>query len=220
VKDRGTPTPDPALESYVEGIEASLRTRRGVEHVLSPREFALARAWHEAGIPLATVLVAIDLAFDSDPSVSSLVLCRRRVEQLGTGASATGAAGGREAGRPTLPDLADRLAALKEQLQSLPARAVALPLQEVCDAADLVAVASRPNWSYLETRLRRIDDLVSAAALEALAPGELEGLRANAERAAARHRGHVDPAALQEAVERLVRQRARERLQLPRVGVF
>jgi hypothetical protein len=216
VKDRGTPTPDPALESYVEGIEASLRTRRGVEHVLSPREFALARAWHEAGIPLATVLVA----FDSDPSVSSLVLCRRRVEQLGTGASATGAAGGREAGRPTLPDLADRLAALKEQLQSLPARAVALPLQEVCDAADLVAVASRPNWSYLETRLRRIDDLVSAAALEALAPGELEGLRANAERAAARHRGHVDPAALQEAVERLVRQRARERLQLPRVGVF
>jgi hypothetical protein len=221
VKGRGTPTtPDPGLEGYLEGIEAGLRARRGVEHVLSPREFALARAWHEAGIPLATVLVAIDLAFDSDPSVSSLVRCRRRVEQLATGASPTGAAGDREAGRPDLPDLADRLAALREQLRNLPARAVALPLQEVAETADLVAVASRPNWAYLESRLRRIDDLVSAAAVEALGPGELERLRADAERAAGRHRGHVDSGALEEAKERLVRQRARERLQLPRVGVF
>jgi hypothetical protein len=220
VTHRGAPAPDPALGGYVEGIEAGLRARRGVEHVLSPREFALARAWYEAGIPLATVLVAIDLAFDSDPSVSSLVYCRRRVEQLATGASPTGAAGDREAGRPSLPDLAERLAALKEQLESLPARAFALPLQEVGETADLVAVSSRPNWPYLEGRLRRIDDLVSAAAVEALGSGELEGLRADAARAAERHRGRVDPAALEVAVERLVRQRARERLQLPRVGVF
>jgi hypothetical protein len=220
VRDRGTALPDPALEDYVEAIEASLRTRRGADHVLSPREFALARAWYEAGTPLATVLVAIDLAFDADPSVSSLVLCRRRVEQLATGASPTTATGEHEAGRPSLPDLEERLAALKEQLQSLPGRVAALPFQEVSETADLVAVSSRPNWPYLETRLRRIDDLVSAAAVEALGAGELESLRADAARAAARHRGRVDPAALEEAMERLVRQRARERLHLPRVGVF
>ena len=37
--------PDPALESYVAAIEGHLRARRGVEHILTPRDFALARAW-------------------------------------------------------------------------------------------------------------------------------------------------------------------------------
>jgi hypothetical protein len=176
VSDRGTPARERALEDYVAGIEAGLRARRGVEHVLSPREFALARGWYEARIPLATVLVAVDLAFDADPSVASLVVCRRRVEQLATGASTTGASADREAGRPSLPDLEERLVALKERLESLPGRAVALPLQEVSETADLVAVSSRPNWPYLESRLRRIDDLVSAAAVEALGPGELASM--------------------------------------------
>lgn len=210
---------DPALEAYVEGIEAALRARRGVDHVLSPREFALARGWFEAGIPLATVLVAVDLAFDSDPSVSSLAYCRRRVEQLASGAGARPPRE-QEAARPSLPELAERLQALRERLLELPARAAALPLHELAETSDLVAVASRPNWSYLEERLARVDDLVSTAALEALGPGELDALREDASRAAGRQKGRVDPRALEEAVERLVRQRARERLQLPRVGVF
>jgi len=210
---------DPALEAYVQGIEATLRARRGVDHVLSPREFVLARGWFEAGISLATVLVSIDLAFDSDPSVSSLSFCRRRVEQLAAGAGARPPRE-QEAARPSLPELAERLQALRERLLELPARAAALPLQELAETSDLVAVASRPNWSYLEVRLARIDDLVSAAALEALGPGELEALREEALHAAARQKGRVDPGALEEAVERLVRQRAREKLQLPRVAVF
>jgi hypothetical protein len=203
----------------VEGLEATFRARRGVDHVLSPREFALARGWFEAGISLATVLVAVDLAFDSDPSVSSLSFCRRRVEQLAAGAGAH-ALREQEAARPSLPDLAERLQALRGRLLELPARAAALPLQELAETSDLVAVASRPNWSYLEGRLARIDELVSAAALEALGQAELDALREEASRAADRQRGRVDPRALEEAVERLVRQRARERLQLPRVAVF
>lgn len=210
---------DPALEAYVESLEATLRARRGVDHVLSPREFALARGWFEAGIHLATVLVAIDLAFDSDPTMSSLSFCRRRVEQLAAGAGARPPRE-QEAGRPSLPELAERLQALRERLLELPARAAALPLQDLGETSDLVAVASRPNWSYLEERLARIDDLVSAAALEALGPGDLDAVREEAARAASRQKGRVDPRALEEAVERLVRQRARERLQLPRVAIF
>jgi len=213
------PGADPALEAYVEGIEATLRARRGIDHALSPREFALARGWFEAGIPLATVLVAVDLAFDSDPSVSSLSFCRRRVEQLATGGEARPPRA-QEAARPSLPELAERLQALRERLLELPARAAALPLQELAETGDLVAVASRPNWSYLETRLAKIDALVSAAALEALGPGELEAVREEASRSASRQKGRVDSRALEEAVERLVRQRAREKLQLPRVAVF
>jgi hypothetical protein len=211
---------DLALEAFAEAIEAHLRTRRGVDHVLSPREFALARDWHDAGVALATVLLAIDLAFDAEPSISSLAFCRRRVEQLAAG---TGGGGGApspyDPGLPNLPELGERLEELRSKLQELPPRAAALPLQEVEAVSDLVAVASRPNWKYLAERLGRIDALVSTAAIDALEEGDLGELRADANRAAERHRGRVGDRSLAEAVERLVRQRARERLQLPRVSL-
>ncbi|HEX6737411.1 MAG TPA: hypothetical protein VF310_03960, partial [Vicinamibacteria bacterium] len=70
------------LEAYVEAIEGHLRARRGVEHILSPRDFALARGWFQAGVPLATVLVGMDRAFEGEPTVSSLAYCRRFVEEL------------------------------------------------------------------------------------------------------------------------------------------
>ena len=87
---------DPALEAYVSAIEDHLRARRGVDHILSPRDFALARTWYEAGVPLATVLVGMDRAFEQKPNVSSLSFCRRRVEELA-------AAGPRPPSRPAPP---------------------------------------------------------------------------------------------------------------------
>lgn len=209
---------DPGLEAFVEAIEASLRSRRGREHVLSPRDFALARGWHEAGVALATVLVAIDAAFERDPHTASLALCRRRVEEL---AAATPRArlSARETERASLPEVAERLDALRERLEELPGRAAALPLAELAEVSDLVAVASRPNWDYLRERLRRIDELVAGAAVEALGPKDAAALREETERAAERHRGKVDERALAEAAEHLLRQRARETMRLPRVSI-
>jgi hypothetical protein len=207
------------LEAFVEAIEAALVARRGKEHVLSPRDFALARAWHQAGVSLATVLVAIDAAFERDPTTASLALCRRRVEELAAGATRAGGAAPRETERATLPEVAERLDALRERLEQLPGRVAALPLAELSEVSDLVAVASRPNWDYLRTRLRRIDELVAAASVEALSPAEAATLRGETARAAERHRGKVDTGALEEARERLLRQRAREVLRLPRVSI-
>jgi hypothetical protein len=207
---------DTALEAFVEAIEAALQARRGKEHVLSPRDFALARGFHEAGVSLATVLVAIDAAFDHDPQTASLAACRRRIEELAAPSAGRYA---REGERATLPEVAERLDSLRERLQQLPGRAVALPLSELAELADLVSVASRPNWDYLRERLRRLDGLVAAAAVEALAPDQAQALRDEAACAAERHRGRVDAGALAEAGERLFRQRARALLRLPRVGV-
>ena len=209
---------DGGLEAFVEAIEATLRARRGKEHVLSPRDFALARGWHEAGVPLATVLVAIDAAFERDPATASLASCRRRVEDLASGSVPAGGGPPRETERTSLPEVAERLVALRERLLELPGRAAALPLADLAEVSDLVAVASRPNWDYLRARLRRVDELVAGAAVEALSPAEAAALRGEAERAAERHRGKVDERALAEATERLLRQRARETLRLPRVG--
>ena len=210
------PARDQALEAFVEAIETAFRTRRGKEHVLAARDFALARGFYEAGVPLATVLVAIDAAFERDPQTASLALVRRRVEELappGSGRS------GRDSERSSLPEVAERLDGLRERLLELPGRAAALPLAELGELADLVAVSSRPNWDYLRERLRRLDDLVSTAAVDALSPEQQTALRAETERAAERQRGKVDEHALQEATARLYRLRARETLRLPRVGV-
>lgn len=211
------PARDAELEAFAAAIEEALRARRGREHVLSPRDFALARGWHEAGVSLATVLVAIDAAFERDPSTASLALCRRRVEELASSSSRAGAP--LETERATLPEVAERLDALRERLLELPGRAAALSLAELAEVSDLVAVASRPNWDYVRQKLRRIDGLVTDAAVDALPPEEAAALRQEASHAAGRHRGRVDEAALVDAEERLFRQRARESLRLPRVSV-
>lgn len=208
-------------QAYVEAIEGHLRARRGVDHILSPRDFALARSWHEAGVPLATVLVGMDRAFESAANVTSLAFCRRWVEELA-------AAGPRPELRPAPPpervplkEVEGLLATLLERLGSVkpPAgSAFEPPLRKIREVQDLISVASRPNWSYLREKLREIDDDVSDAVLQALAPSALQEFREEAARAIERHRGRVDDDALSDAMARYTLQRARERLGLPRVS--
>jgi hypothetical protein len=111
---------------------------------------------------------------------------------------------------------------LKEKLLSLPTKsrsAFELPLRRLEEIQDLVAVASRPNWEYVHSKLREIDEAVSSAALLALPAEEAEALRAEARKAGERHRGRVDPVSLEDAVARFAIQRARETLGLPRVSL-
>lgn len=210
---------DAELSAYVEAIESALRARRGRDHTLSPRDFALAKGWHEAEVPLATVLVGIDHAFESEPNASSLAFCRRRVEELAAGGPRRPSRSGLEVERASLPEVREMLAGLRERLLELPRKSFALPLQKLLDVQDLVAVAAKPNWEYLRGKLSEIDEEVSAAALEALPAEEAAVLQAEVDRTAARHRARVDASSLQHAVLRLRRQRAREILRLPRVSL-
>ena len=213
---------DPALEEYVSAIETHLRARRGVDHILSPRDFALARAWHQAGVPLVTVLVGMDRAFEQNGSVSSLAYCRKRVEELA-------AAGPRPESRPAPPaesiplsDVEALLVSLVDQLQKVrPAAGTSFepPLRKIREVQDLLAVASRPNWEYVRSKLREIDDDVSAAVLGAFSAEEIDEFRAEAARAIERHRGRVAEEALEDAKARFTLQRAREKLGLPRVSL-
>lgn len=72
---------DPAFVSYLEALERHLGARGGVERVLNPGEFALARSWFAAGVPLAAVLAGIDQAGQGGQPVS-LLYCRAQVEAL------------------------------------------------------------------------------------------------------------------------------------------
>lgn len=212
---------DPAIEEYVSAIETHLRARRGVEHILSPRDFALARSWHESGVPLATVLVGMDRAFEQSAAVSSLAYCRKRVEELA-------AAGPRPQSRPAPPaesvplsEVEALLTSLLAQLQKVRPPAGASfepPLGKIREVQDLLSVASRPNWEYVRSKLREIDDDVSAAVLGAFSAEQIEEFRAEAARAIERHRGRVADDALEDAKTRFTLQRAREKLGLPRVS--
>jgi hypothetical protein len=191
--------------------------------MLSPRDFALARAWHAAGVPLATVLVGMDRAFDSDRAVSSLAFCRRDVEELV-------ASGPRPQARPAagsesvrLNEVQEVLSVLLEGLNRLrpgPQACFEPPLGRAREVLDFITVAARPNWDYVRRKLQEIDDDVSAAVLQALSPEEAAAFREEAARAVERHRERVEPAALEDAMSRYLIQRARERLALPRVSLL
>jgi hypothetical protein len=209
------------LEAYTEAIEAHLRARRGKEHVLTPRDFALVKGWHKAGVPLATVLVGVDRALESEPSAASLSFCRRRVEELMNSGPRPQERTAPPNERVPVQELAEVLAVLLERLVALrpgPDACFEPPVGKVREMQDLLAVASRPNWEYLRAKLREIDDEVSAAALRALSDEERASFRAEAARSVERHRARVDDAALEDAVARYTLHRARERMGLPRVG--
>jgi hypothetical protein len=210
-----------AVEAYVQAIESHMRARRGLDHILSPRDFALARSWHAAGVPLATVLVGMDRAFETGANVTSLAYCRRWVEDL--------AAAGPPTVRPAPPpesiplhEVEGVLSTLLEQLGKIrPVKGLFFdaPVRKIREVQDLIAVASRPNWSYVRSKLREIDDEVSRAVLDALSEEDRAEFEQEATRAIERHKGRVDDAALRDAMKRFTLQRARERLGLPRVSL-
>jgi Arc/MetJ family transcription regulator len=214
---------DPRVEAYVDAIEEHLRARRGVDHILTPRDFGLARHWHQTGVPLATVLVGIDLAFEAAAEpVTSLAYCRRRVEELA-------ACGPRPGRRPAAPPESVSLVEVEAILDSLSERLVALrpgpdacfepPLRKIEEVRSLVAVAAKPNWDYLRRKLREIDEDVTDAVVRSLDREERAAYEAEARRAVERHRNRMDAEALADAMRRFIVHRARERLKLPRAGL-
>jgi hypothetical protein len=205
------------LEQYVEAIESHLRARRGVDHVLSPRDFALVRTWFNAGVSLATVLVGIDRAFDAGARVSSLAFCRRAIEELlASGPPPQQRSLPRVESAP-LPEVRSLLDQLLEGLLALRCPGFEPAVRRIRELNDLLSVATRPNWDYVRGKLREIDEEVSAAVMSALPADDIEALRAEARRAVDRHRGRVDEGALEDAMTRYFVYHARERLRLPRV---
>jgi len=206
----------PGLDAYVLAIERHLSRQRGTEHVLSPRDFALAKAWHAAALPLAAVLAGIDRAAERDAGVASLLRCQRLVEGLAAATPAAEPAAGAESAPE---DFSQRLEALQAAIAA--ARqpvAFEQAARRLAELLDLTAVAREPNWDYLLRKLEELDEIVDAAALEALEPREREALRADASSALRAQTLNGRAAALEDARLRYMKRRARERFALPRVA--
>jgi hypothetical protein len=75
-------------DSYFTEIEAHFAARRGTPFILSAKDWALMKKWHEEGIPLPIVIEAIDTVFEKNETsgrrkvISSLSYCRHAVKEL------------------------------------------------------------------------------------------------------------------------------------------
>lgn len=71
---------------YFTDIEAHFAARRGTPFVLSAKDWALMKEWHDGGIPLPVVIEAIDAVFDKQDAksrkVNGLRYCRHAVKEL------------------------------------------------------------------------------------------------------------------------------------------
>lgn len=195
---------DPLLEAYVVAVERQLGRHLGREHVLSPPDFQLARAWHSAGLPLATLLAGVDAAFSAGFGPRSLQACQRFVErnwraQL-AGQQPTGAAC---APREPLAELVARLDALVAE-----GRQAFAPCAR--EARALLAALGVPEHAR---RMEALRQAVASAARTALEPDQELAARREALRALRRHAGLPEPER-EAALERHVTRRALQRLGL------
>jgi len=77
-----------SANDYFLEIEAHFAARRGTPFILSAKDWALMRKWHEEEIPLPIVIEAIDSVFEKNETsgrrkvISSLSYCRHAVKEL------------------------------------------------------------------------------------------------------------------------------------------
>jgi len=199
------PPAHPALHAYVSSLEAALTRLRGRSVTLSPRDFALARGWFEAGIPVERVRDALERAQAEGQSPSALAYVRRQVE------ARPGRVGSRHSELPQDPEEGTAsLSDLRAALSRLP--------ESAADAfAGVRAFLERIGPAPSPEALRDLDDALGAAALTAVPEPELSRWRAEAARARTRQ-AHLSPAALDEAERRTLTRRARERWGVPYVS--
>jgi hypothetical protein len=73
-------------DEYFTDIEAHFAARRGTPFVLSAKDWALMKEWHDGGVPLPVVLEAIDAVFDKQETkgrkINGLRYCRHAVKEL------------------------------------------------------------------------------------------------------------------------------------------
>ena len=75
-------------DAYFLEIEAHFAARRGTPFILSAKDWALMKKWHDDAVPLPVVIEAIDTVFEKNETsgrrkiISSLSYCRHAVKEL------------------------------------------------------------------------------------------------------------------------------------------
>src|SRR5947209_15341303 len=77
-----------SADQYYREIETHFAMRRGTPFILSAKDWALMKKWHDEGVPLPVVIEAIDSVFEKNETsgrrkvISSLSYCRHAIKEL------------------------------------------------------------------------------------------------------------------------------------------
>ena len=200
-------------DPYFLEIESHFAARRGTPFILSAKDWALMKRWHDEGVPLAVVIEAIDTVFEKNESsgrrkvISSLSYCRHAVKELWEDRKNLYVAEG-EATPERAPD-----AILETLAQQLEASALGAPF--AARVRELAGVGSVPK---IEGRLLDLEREILDAAIAA-APSEIAAIRDKIA-AALGDTSRIDEKTLARTLEANLRRLVRERFGLPRLTLF
>lgn len=201
-------------EAYFQEIEAHFALRRGTPFILSAKDWALMRSWHEEGVPLPVVIEALDSVFEKNESsgrrkaISSLSYCRHAVKELWTERK-TLYVGGAEA----VPEVSPQLL-----LEELARRLEEGPLGAAAFGARVRALAAEGSVPRIEEKLLDLEgELLDA--VTAGAPEIVEALRKEI-LASLGDTSRLDASTRTRTEQANLRRLIRERFALPRLTLF
>jgi hypothetical protein len=193
-------------DAYFVEIEARFATRRGTPFILSAKDWALMKKWHDEGVPLPVVIEAIDAVFEKNETsgrrkvISSLSYCRHAVKELWD-ARRDLYVGGSDTTPEASPET--RLEELANRLQE----PFATRVRELAQERSVPRIEQR----LMEIERELIDSLIASQDIEALRR-EIAASLGDASK--------LDPKIRARTEEANLRRLVRERFNLPRLTLF
>jgi hypothetical protein len=198
---------------YFLEIEGHFAARRGTPFILSAKDWALMKKWHEDQVPLTVVLEAIDQVFEKNETsgrrkvISSLSYCRHAVKELWEERKELYAGAGDASPEERPLELLEALAADVERASGPEAI-----LRQA--AGQIRALGERKTIPAIEEALIEMEHDLIAQLLEA--SPDAHAIRAEVAAAIA----GVDEKARARTEEANLRRVVRERYELPRLTLF
>lgn len=198
---------------YFLEIEGHFAARRGTPFILSAKDWALMKKWHEEQVPLPVVLEAIDQVFDNNETsgrrkvISSLSYCRHAVKELWQERKDLYAGSGEASPEERPAELLEALAADVERASGPEAI-----LRQA--AVEIRALAERKTVPAIEEALIEMEHGLIAQLLES--SPDAEAIRSEVAAAIA----GVDEKTRARTEEANLRRVVREKYALPRLTLF
>lgn len=201
---------------YFTEIEAHFAARRGTPFILSAKDWALMKEWHDAGVPLPVVIEAIDSVFENNETsgrkkvISSLRYCRHAVKEIWNERRELAVGDGAETPEE------EPAAALERIGVELMASSAPIAAEFVERLRGLAALRSVPR---IEEALIELEREMIDAIVEAMPASDRDNLRAEIARSLG-DTSRLDEATRRRTEEANLRRLVRQQFALPRLSLF
>jgi hypothetical protein len=228
--------------NYFTEIEEHFQKHRGKATLLSPLDWSLIESFQEAGIPVETVLRAVDRVFEKFGKgkskvrkINSLAYCTQAIlaEYEHQKESAVGKGNQFETSRGTadrenivqlLSRATDRLKEAINQLQSQPRPSPIEVLESITkslqDIKKEVGALEHLDFENLELRLSALEDKILASLISTLSDDSLMGLRVSVNQEIGRHKRGLKSEHIALLERKLLNKKVFDLFGVPRLSLF